>query len=80
MNRTMALSGRLRRVGFWEGVFGVLVLTFGLVTILRFTQGLGAVTNLSDEEYAERADYAFGDYRYFIGEPRSLFVDIGWQL
>ena len=49
MNRTMALSGRLRRVGFWEGVFGVLVLTFGIVTILRFTQGLGAVTNLSDE-------------------------------
>jgi outer membrane receptor protein involved in Fe transport len=38
------------------------------------------VTNLTDEQYADRADYAFGDYRYFIGEPRSLFVDIGWQL
>jgi iron complex outermembrane recepter protein len=38
------------------------------------------LTNLTDEQYADRADYAFGDYRYFIGEPRSLFVDIGWQL
>ena len=38
------------------------------------------VTNLGDEDYAERADYAFGDYRYFVGEPRSLFVELGWQL
>ena len=38
------------------------------------------LTNLTDEQYADRADFAFGDYRYFIGEPRSLFVDIGWQL
>ena len=49
MNRTAALIGRLGRLGFWEGVFGVLVLVLGLVTILRFTQGLGAVTNLSDQ-------------------------------
>ena len=54
---------------------------------LRFSQQLtrhfswaARVTNLTDEQYADRADYAFGDYRYFIGEPRSLFVDIGWQL
>ncbi len=38
------------------------------------------ITNLTDEDYAERADYAFGDYRYFVGEPRSLFVELGWQL
>jgi outer membrane receptor protein involved in Fe transport len=38
------------------------------------------VTNLTDVQYADRADYAFGDYRYFIGEPRSLFVDFDWQL
>jgi outer membrane receptor protein involved in Fe transport len=37
------------------------------------------VTNLTDEEYAERADYAFGNYRYFIGEPRSVFVEVEWQ-
>jgi Ni/Fe-hydrogenase subunit HybB-like protein len=49
MNSTVALRGRLGRVGFWEGVFGVIVLLLGVVTILRFTQGLGAVTHLSDQ-------------------------------
>ncbi len=34
------------------------------------------VTNLTDEDYAERADFAFGNYRYFIGEPRSAYVGI----
>lgn len=38
------------------------------------------VQNLGDERYADRADYAFGEYRYFIGEPRSAFVDLDWQL
>ena len=37
------------------------------------------VTNLTDEDYAERADYAFGDYRYFVGEPRSVFLEIAWR-
>lgn len=37
------------------------------------------VTNLLDEDYAERADYAFGEYRYFVGEPRGLFVEIAWR-
>ena len=35
------------------------------------------VKNLADSDYAERADYAFGNYRYFIGEPRSVFVELG---
>ena len=35
------------------------------------------VHNLADVDYAERADYAFGNYRYFIGEPRSVFVELG---
>ncbi|WP_374961935.1 TonB-dependent receptor [Spongiibacter tropicus] len=35
------------------------------------------VNNLADVDYAERADYAFGNYRYFIGEPRSVFVELG---
>lgn len=30
--------------------------------------------NIMDEDYAERADYSFGSYRYFVGEPRSLFL------
>lgn len=34
------------------------------------------VTNVTDEDYAERADFAFGNYRYFIGEPRSAYVGV----
>jgi iron complex outermembrane receptor protein len=37
------------------------------------------VLNLSDQNYAERADFAFGNYRYFVGEPRSLFAGIKYQ-
>jgi iron complex outermembrane recepter protein len=35
--------------------------------------------NLGDTAYAERADYAFGEYRYFPGRDRSLFVELGWR-
>lgn len=35
------------------------------------------VTNLFDTDYAERADYAFGNYRYFVGEPASIYGTIG---
>ncbi|HEX5786567.1 MAG TPA: TonB-dependent receptor, partial [Woeseiaceae bacterium] len=34
--------------------------------------------NLADERYADRADYAFGDYRYFPGRARELFVELRW--
>lgn len=34
------------------------------------------VTNITDEDYAERADFGFGDERYFVGEPRSLYFSI----
>ena len=39
-----------------------------------------AVKNLTDERYATRADFAFGDERYFPGEERHLTVeiDLGW--
>lgn len=39
------------------------------------------VTNLTDEKYAERADYNSlrGDDRYFVGEPRSVYGDIRWR-
>lgn len=37
------------RFGFWTGVWCVLVLLFLWVTVLRFTRGLGATTNLSDQ-------------------------------
>lgn len=35
------------------------------------------VTNLFDTDYAERADIAFGVDRYFVGEPRSVYLSIG---
>jgi len=48
----MTLGPRLRgiagRIGFWEAVFGVVLILFAGVTVLRFTRGLGAVTNLND--------------------------------
>lgn len=38
------------------------------------------IDNLLDEDYAERADFAFGDYRYFVGEPRALYLEVEWKL
>jgi outer membrane receptor protein involved in Fe transport len=37
------------------------------------------VFNITDEDYAERADFAFGGYRYFIGQPRRVFASINWN-
>ncbi len=38
------------------------------------------LTNLLDEDYAERADFGFGDYRYFVGQPLGAYIEIGYQL
>jgi outer membrane receptor protein involved in Fe transport len=38
------------------------------------------LTNALDRAYADRADFAFGSYRYFPGRPRALFVELGWQV
>lgn len=35
------------------------------------------INNIADIDYAERADYAFGNYRYFVGEPRAAFIELG---
>ncbi|WP_245942575.1 TonB-dependent receptor [Candidatus Colwellia aromaticivorans] len=32
------------------------------------------IENLTDEKYASRADYAFGSYRFFGGQPRALHL------
>ena len=32
----------------------------------------GEISNLTDERYATRADYAFGNERYFPGEERAI--------
>jgi outer membrane receptor protein involved in Fe transport len=37
------------------------------------------VRNLLDERYAERADFAFGNYRYFPGAGRSVYGSIGYR-
>lgn len=38
------------------------------------------VNNLTDREYADRADYAFGNYRYFPGRGRSAFVEVRYSM
>jgi outer membrane receptor protein involved in Fe transport len=35
--------------------------------------------NLTDEMYAERADFAFGRDRYFTGEPIRAFLSVNWR-
>ena len=37
------------------------------------------VLNLLDTPYADRADYAFGSYRYFPGMPRQVYVGIAFD-
>ena len=37
------------------------------------------LTNLLDEDYAERADFGFGQYRYFVGQPRDAFLELSYR-
>ena len=37
------------------------------------------VNNLFDQRYAERADFAFGNHRYFVGLPRNSYVEASYQ-
>jgi iron complex outermembrane receptor protein len=34
------------------------------------------VMNITDEGYAERADFSFGSDRYFVGTPRSVYLGL----
>jgi iron complex outermembrane receptor protein len=38
------------------------------------------LNNVLDRAYADRADYAFGTYRYFPGRGRTLFADFSWTV
>ena len=38
------------------------------------------ITNALDTRWAARADYAFGTYRYFPGEPRAVYAEVAWRL
>ncbi len=44
----------------------------------QFDLGVRA-TNITDKDYAERADFGFGSYRYFVGEPRSWYFEVGYR-
>jgi iron complex outermembrane receptor protein len=37
------------------------------------------LNNLTDKWYADRADFAFGEYRYFPGRGRELFFQVAYQ-
>lgn len=37
---------------------------------------LGRVMNIGNVDYATRADFAFGSFRYFPGEPRSIYAGL----
>lgn len=37
------------------------------------------IDNLLNERYAERADFAFGNFRYFPGAGRQLFAGLSWR-
>ena len=34
------------------------------------------LNNIADRDIADRADYAFGNYRYFPGRGREFFAEI----
>jgi outer membrane receptor protein involved in Fe transport len=38
------------------------------------------LNNVTDRAYADRADFAFGNYRYFPGRGRTLFVEVKYDL
>lgn len=37
------------------------------------------VNNLTDRAYADRADFAFGNYRYFPGRRRTVFLEVSYR-
>jgi outer membrane receptor protein involved in Fe transport len=37
------------------------------------------LNNALDRAYADRADFAFGNFRYFPGRGRAAFVEVAWQ-
>ncbi|MBL4899452.1 MAG: TonB-dependent receptor [Colwellia sp.] len=46
----------------------------GSLALNKNTHLFARIENLTDEKYASRADYAFGSYRFFGGQPRALHV------
>ncbi|HET7650912.1 MAG TPA: TonB-dependent receptor [Gammaproteobacteria bacterium] len=53
------------------------LLNFGMIYAFRNGWSLHLrLTNLADTAYAERADYSFGDYRYFPGDGREWYMGV----
>ena len=48
----------------------------GQVNLSENLQVTLRLLNLADKAYAERADFAFGSYRYFVGQPRSFLLGV----
>ncbi len=42
-------------------------------------RALVRLNNVTDRAYADRADFAFGNYRYFPGRGRTLFVEVRYE-
>jgi outer membrane receptor protein involved in Fe transport len=38
------------------------------------------INNMLEEDYADRADFGFGQDRYFVGEPRTAFIELSRKL
>lgn len=48
----------------------------GRFTLRSGVEVFAAIRNAADTRFAERADFAFGGYRYFPGEPRNFSVGV----
>ena len=46
----------------------------GSMAINNHVRLFARIENLADEKYASRADYAFGSYRFFGGQPRAIHL------
>lgn len=46
------------------------------IDLSRQLSATARFNNVFDKEYADRADYAFGQYRYFPGRGRELFIEL----
>jgi iron complex outermembrane receptor protein len=56
------------------------LLNFRAIWRMRENWTLAArINNLADTYYADRADFAFGDYRYFPGRGREFFMQLTYR-
>jgi len=86
--RTIATEAEWLRVGdYWLDAANAhrypgheLLNLRGSWTIARGWSLALRLDNVLDTAYADRADYAFGTYRYFPGRGRTLFGEVSWTV